>query len=395
MQMTNALWTLFFLLIQPLFLIGLGFAFWNRNKRIKYVRKEYRTNFNRSFFEVSDFFLKAIIPSIILSVLSVLIGLPLTIEWFFIYQAVTIILLLIGGARFIHPFFTFPLTSISIYILKQFNQSPPLGILEVFNRNLMLDLSFQTDQLPMVIFNSLVFVVLLLASTVFLLNGKDSNKLYPVLKSSNRGKTVAKYQHQKLWLLPLAVIVPGEVFQPFASWWPFFNIGGQDYTVLLLPVLLGLHFTVSTQLIEEAIENLKRDFTVLLAVLAVLTGVIYIYPEYSIFSAGIALIGGFSVLYRHRRRENLWSFKYGPADEGLRVISIRPDSPAERMNLSIGDIITDINDYKMTSKDQFYEVLTHNRSYIKMRVKRKDGEIVIADTPLFDDDVNNLGLLVL
>ncbi|HLR92751.1 MAG TPA: PDZ domain-containing protein, partial [Atopostipes sp.] len=73
----------------------------------------------------------------------------------------------------------------------------------------------------------------------------------------------------------------------------------------------------------------------------------------------------------------------------------RRDSPAERMNLSIGDIIMDMNDQSITTREEFNERVAYNRSYVKMRIRRKDGEIVITETPLYDDDYNNLGLLIL
>lgn len=191
------------------------------------------------------------------------------------------------------------------------------------------------------------------------------------------------------------VVVPGEVIEPFADWWPLLNIGGERFALLILPVLIGLHYTVSTQLLNEATSIIQKEFRWLS--LVGLLGVVltYFYPILSIVVTGLLLIIGLFILYRHRKRENLWTFRYGPADEGLRVIAVRPDSPAERLNLSIGDIIMDMNDKAMNSREEFNEMLAYNRSYIKMRIKRKDGEIVIAETPLYDDDYNNLGLLIL
>lgn len=395
MILTNVVWALLLFFVQPLFLIAVIYTLWNRHNRVSYVRKTYRMNFNRSYFEVADFFLKAFIPGLLVSALILVLGIPLTIEWYLIYQVLTIFLLLISGSRFIHPLFTFSLSAIALFILDYFKQSLPLARLEPLNRESLFSLSFTPPDFSALFLNIMLVAVLILFFTNFLLNDKDLNKLFPMLRSSKRGKTVAKYQNKTLWLMPLAVIVPGEVVEPFAAWWPFFNIGGERFAILLLPILIGFHYTVSTQLLQEASLRLKQELQLLLGVLILALGVAYFYSQFSILVAVVALIGGIYVLYRHRRRENLWAFRYGPADEGLRVISIRPDSPAERLNLSIGDIITDINDYKMDSHDDFYEVLTYNRSYIKMRIRRNDGEIVIADTPLYDDDVNNLGLLVL
>ena len=100
-------------------------------------------------------------------------------------------------------------------------------------------------------------------------------------------------------------------------------------------------------------------------------------------------------MIRHRRREKQWAFRYGPTNEGLRVIAIRSESPADRMSLSVGDTILEMNDTQMNSIEDYNRVVAYNRSYIKMRVLRVDNEIVMVQTPLYDDDFNSLGLLIL
>lgn len=395
MTAIDLIWIILLFFIQPLFLAGLLYSFWNRRKRLTYVRETYRMNFNRSSFEVSDYFFKAIIMGLVLSLFSIGLGVPLTIEWYLVYQLLSLILLLFTGSRFIHPLFTFSLTSIILFLVDKFGQTIPLGWLEDLTSQDSFIIDFKLDDLSRLTINSLFFITIILFFTTFLMKNKDNNKLYPVLRASKRGKTVAKYQNKFLWLLPLAVLVPGHLIEPIASWWPLLTIGGKKFGVILLPIIIGMQFTVSTQLIGDAIKYMKQDLQRLAGLASVLFLLSYFYREFTIWSLVIVLISGLFILYRHRQRENLWSFKYGPADEGLRVIAVRPDSPAERMDVSIGTIITHINDEEMNSKEDFYDVITYNRSYIKMRLKRSDGEIIMTETPLYDDDVNNLGLLIL
>ncbi len=54
-----------------------------------------------------------------------------------------------------------------------------------------------------------------------------------------------------------------------------------------------------------------------------------------------------------------------------------------------------MNDTEMNSIEDYNRVVAYNRSYIKMRVLRVDNEIVMVQTPLYDDDFNSLGLLIL
>lgn len=395
MLISNVLWALLLFFIQPVFIIGLLYALYNRNKRINYSRENFRVNFNRSSFELKDYFLKGLLPGIIISVLSIALGIPITLKWYVVYQAIAILLLVIGGSRFIHPIFTFSITSMLMYILDYFEFNLDFSWLrQVVNEDLF-SVNFELNNLSPLIINGLLFASLILLVSLFTMNTNQENKIFPILGSSKRGKTVAQYPMKSLWVLPMAVVVPGEVIEPFADWWPVFNIGSERFAFLLLPVLVGFHYTVSTQLFTEATDHLRKEFLWLGFIGFIGVAVSYFYPAFSIWVTGLVFILGLFILYRHRRRENMHNYRYGPADEGLRVIAVRQDSPAERMDLSIGDIIMNMNDQAVTTREAFNESVAYNRSYVKMRIRRKDGEIVIAETPLYDDDYNNLGLLIL
>lgn len=391
----NLLWSVILYFIQPIFIIGLLYAVYNRNQRVSYSREKFRVNFNRENFEVKDFLLKGVLPGVLLSVLSVLIGIPVTIEWYLVYQVLTIVLLLIGGSRFIHPVLTFSLSAIVLYGLNFIGVNLPLGWLSNLGGQEMFTFGETMGNLPNLTRNLLLLATIILFTSTFILDKKDDYKTFPTLKSSKRGKMVAKYQKKSLWILPLLVIVPGEVVEPFATWWPLLNIHGEQYAFLFLPILVGLHYTVSTQLLEEATLKLQKEFRYLAMLGLALFVASYFVPMMSLVGVVILLLGGLWILIRHRQRENMWNFRYGPADEGLRVIAVRKDSPAERLDLSIGDIILNLNEHELIDTAEYNKVLSANRSYAKMRIRRKDGEIVIAETPLYDDDYNNLGLLLL
>lgn len=395
MLMTNLLWAILLFFLQPVFIVGLFYANYNRNQRVKYSRKNFRVNFNRTNFELKDYLIKGLLPGMIISVFSIVLGIPLTIKWYLIYQMIAILFLLFGGSRFIHPLFTFSATSIVMYILNKLHLELNIDWVQRLTNDNLFIINFEPNALNSLLINSLLFTSLILLITAFAMNNYDTNKVFPKLGSSKRGKKVAQYPNNFLWLLPMVIVVPGKVIEHFAAWWPMLNIGGERFALLILPVLIGLHYTVSTQLLSEATERIQKEIFGLSVIGFLGFGLSYFYSPASVWVTGLIFILGLVVLYRHRKRENLWSFQYGPADTGLRIIAVRPDSPAERLNLSIGDIIMNMNDEEMNTREEFDEMLAYNRSYIKMRIQRKDGEIVIAETPLYDDDYNNLGLLIL
>lgn len=390
----NLLWTILLFFIQPLFLVGLLYTFINYRNRINYTRKNFRVNFVREKFEIKDFLLKGAIPGILISIITIGIGLPLSFEWYITYQVITVLLLLVGGYRLIHPIFTFSLSSIVMTGLSFLDIELPFNKLNpLFQNNQYTYGSINNPNQLMA--NALLLAAIILLVSVYMMKNREEEKMFPILRASKRGKRVAKYQKKTMWLLPLMIVVPGEAFSAFADWWPLLEINGQSYAFLFMPILVGFHFTVSTQLIQEATAKIRTEFRNVAFLGIVLFVLSYFVPQVSIFAAGLVLLLSMIVLIRHRRRENQWAFRYGPTNEGLRVIAIRSDSPAQRMDLAVGDTILEMNDHDMNHKEDYNRVLAYNRSYIKMRIRRTDGEIVITQTPLYDDDFNNLGILIL
>lgn len=194
MLMTNILWAILLYFLQPVFIIGLLYTIFNRNKRVKYSRKKFRVNFNRTNFELKDFFIKGLLPGVLVSILSLVLGVPLTIEWYLIYQIIAILFLLIGGSRFIHPVFTFSMTSILMYAANLFQFDLNFQWLQpVINENLFI-MNFELSSLPSLLTNVLLFTSLILLITTFVMSRDNENKIFPILGSSKRGKTIASIQ---------------------------------------------------------------------------------------------------------------------------------------------------------------------------------------------------------
>lgn len=388
----NILFAILLFFIQPTFIVGVLLAFLARNQRISYARSQLRASIYKDNYELKRFFLWGLIPGALISLVVVLAGLPVTLSWILFYQVLTLLFLGLGY-RFIHPIFTFSAAGLAL-----------LGI-TLFNVNISEHISFAGEwvapleegvtqglQMNQII---LILALITLLTTVITLQTGDLAKFTPRFLQTKRGKLVARYRMKPFWLVPVLLVVPGESFGALFEWWPVFSIGNQTFSFFLLPVLFGFRYTVQAQLPSEAKDRLMKEF-VGLAGLGILA---FAATFWQIEAAPIGLvllfIGGVIVLYRHRKREQRWSFQFGPAEHGLRVVGVRPDSPAEKMDLDIGDAILDCNDIELHDADQFYEALSSNRAYCRLRIRRKDGEIVLTETAIYDDDPHDLGVITL
>lgn len=388
----NTLLALLLYIIQPTFIIGVLLLFLSVNRRIAYSRRQLRTSIYRERYEYKRFFLWGIIPGLLVSLVSILAGLPVTIDWLIAYQVVT--LLLLGfGFRFIHPIFTFSLSALGLLTLGQvFSYEEPVStILALWNSPFTGDelLSFQGVR-PV-----FVLAVLVLLSTILTLHLGKMNQFTPRFLKTKRGKLVARYRMTPFWLLPLLVVVPGETFTQLFDWWPVFTIGSQSYSFLLVPVLMGFRYTVQAQMPTQAKNMILKDFIYLGAFSVVMFAFTFWQIEFAAAGLAVLLAGGIGVLYRHRLRERKWNFRFGPAEEGLRVVAVKPDSPAEKMGLEIGDVLLEANQIKLTSVEDLTESLFMNRTYCKLKVKRIDGELVMTETTIYEDDAHDLGLILL
>ncbi|MER2063134.1 MAG: PDZ domain-containing protein [Alkalibacterium sp.] len=388
----NTILALLLFILQPTFIIGIVLTLLAKNRRFKYSRSKLRTTIYKENYEIKRFLTWGLIPGLILSVLSVLIGLPVTIDWLIIYQIVTILFLGLGY-RFIHPVFTFSASGLVVLAMNMFVTDTSLfgEILDQWGSPIVSETTMNYSSAQIVF----LLAMLILLSTIGVLYKGNMNQFVPRFLKTKRGKLVARYRMTPLWLMPLVVVVPGETFTALFDWWPVFSIGTQTYSFLLIPVLLGFRYTVQAQLPSEAKQGLVRDFSILTALSVVLFLSTFWVEMMSAVGLLILLAGGVYVLFRHRQRERKWAFKFGPDQDGLRIVAVRPDSPAERMSLEVGDVLVESNEMTLHTAEDLTESLFNNRSYSKLKVKRLDGELVMTETPIYEGDAHDLGLVTL
>ncbi|QQP70613.1 PDZ domain-containing protein [Carnobacterium sp. CS13] len=378
-------------LIQPTFLVGLIIAIGTSYQRIKTERSNHRVAIYKAFYEVKNYLLLGLVTGLIGSLLSIGIGFPITLDWIIVYQVVTILLMLVGY-RFVHPLFAFSLTTLVLIggamvgTQDTFNFLPagwyrPLTQMQWVNTSLITNVLFIT--------------VFLLAMTLVTLSKHATKQLSPRFLNTKRGKKIARYQIKPFWVVPLLLIIPGESFGAFFDWWPVFAIGNQTYSFFWLPILMGFRFTVQSQMPKAATELIVKDLAVL-TVVAGLTAIGSIWTSYSGFAGLILLIvGGAVVLYRHRQREKKWTFLFGPSDSGIKVIGVRPDTPAEKMELTVGDTLVSCNDHPLATEEDFHQALSSNSVYCRLKVKGPDGELRLTETALYADSPHEIGLVLL
>lgn len=387
-QRIGAMIGLFFL--QPLFWVGVLVSWRTAHKRISHERKTLRVAVFKEKYEIRNYLLKGLGVGIFVSLIGSFIGLSLPIEVFFVYQVLAILSLVVGY-QFIHPLFTLSLSTLLIlgYSLFYAEKLPAMSLL---NKTLF----GASRRFPLDMSGSLLGIIALVTvGTGFHLMRTKKYRLSPLFSKTKRGKTLAGYAMNPFWLVPVALIVPAQLFTSVFPWWPVFTIGATSHTILFFPLIVGLHYKIQTQFPDVAAYKIGKEL-VGVGILGLLFagGSLYV-PVVGPIGLLVMIGSGLLVLYRHRLREDNWGFVYAPHEDGWKVVGVRPDTLAEKMDIEPGEIILECNQFTKEQTTDFYEALASNRVYCKLRIKRTDGQIRLAETAIYDDDSHDLGIIVI
>ena len=81
-------------------------------------------------------------------------------------------------------------------------------------------------------------------------------------------------------------------------------------------------------------------------------------------------------------------------DEGIRIISVQPETPAAKMKLQPGDVILTCNNRVVNSEKEFYQALQLNSAYCHVKVRTYEGDLRIAESAIFMDSPHEIGLIL-
>lgn len=350
-------------------------GFW----RIKRERRDFLVRVHTNFLELRHLFPAGILVGVVLSIVSILLGLTIPLKLLFIVALATIILTVIGNARLLSAAFTIgiPLLLLSSFSLFSFewNFLGPMDSNDLLGASVMLGL--------------------LMVAEGFLMLKNGLKDVSPKLRTSRRGLTVGALQTKRFWLLPSFLFLPSGVLTMPFDWWPVISSGSTGYSLVLLPFLLGFQQQIQTELPEAAVRRMGKNVLILglLVLMASIVSALLLPVYAAIITSVFALLGRIWIAYRHRIRENNYPYYFAPRNSGVMVLDVLPDSPADKMGLKTGEIIQTCNKVKVNSKEEMYQALSKNRAYCKLEVFDHNNEIRIVQGALYEGDHHELGIL--
>src|SRR5699024_3729980 len=248
---------------------------------------------------------------------------------------------------------------------------------------LIMSLSFNPAYLSAVYTIGLTYVVLLflallglllIIEAIFIKKIKD-NQITPSLKLSNRGVWIGALNMNKASLIPIFIFVPADKLSFIADFWPSFSIAETQYSLVLFPFIIGYNYQIINEYIHRASNKISKQTLYLGIFILILASASFYYPIFSFIAILIAIIGKELITIKYKVKSKKGEKYYAPLNQGLKVLAIIPNTPAERLNILVGETIARVNNIEVNNEKEFYRALQDKSASFKLDVLNKNQEV--------------------
>jgi len=377
---------LFFL--QPLLWLGLLRSYIVAKRRVKYERYQFGSAINAQLVEVRHFLMDGLLLGILMTVISLGLGLVVSPVWVVIYETLAVISIVIIPSALV------PVTVFGLSWLVYWLMSPQLtSVGGILQRHGVATTSMSGN----LIVNGLILLAIIIATTAIILRWHDRQGQSPQLQPDQRGKRLVRYRWQQLLVLPVGVLVPGDWIHTTFSWWPVFMVGERSFSILLLPLLVGMSVRVYKQLPQLAWRQLAARLSgvaVVSVILAIAARFAALSPQWLLGLVAVVVVLIWVVIAQHRYQDRHQQFRYSDTELGLRVIGLRPNTPADKLSIDLGDVILECNRESVNTEAQFYAALLKSPTYVHLKVRNRQQELIITETAIYSGAPHELGIVL-
>ncbi|AIR10849.1 PDZ domain-containing protein [Ligilactobacillus salivarius] len=363
-------------LLTPVLWLGILYVIISYNQRINKERKQFRVAINKDFYEGRNFIKYGLFFFVIGSLISMILGLTLPTNSVYIYQILVVLAFLING---------FSTTSMLLVMTAA-------GILELVVPRFI---TFFGDVFPEISGPSwLLLIFISILADYYLTRNMKKHPLSPRIKSGKRGRNIATYLGRETVVFPLLTLIPSGTLSSTLNFWPVFNIGNQKFSLILFPIFISTSVKVIKRAKERVIQDKLKNIELLLG----LTFVLIVLTKFmsKLFLISLIILTVVSIFFeiKLRKKEKDANSWYVETDEGIRIISVQPETPAAKMKLQPGDVILTCNNRVVNSEEEFYQALQLNSAYCHVKVRTYEGDLRIAESAIFMDSPHEIGLIL-
>lgn len=349
--------------------------------RVKRERRNFHIRAENAYYELKQLIPLGLLIGLITSLVTISIGLAIPMIAVIFIVLSTFILSLSSKIRLLSPVYTVGFAFFATIFAFNEKWKIPYVPKEFMNKEQAIFPSIAV----------LLGLLIICEGVLIIRNGRKGTS--PMLVKSKRGQVVGIHEIKRVWMLPVFLFIPGGSIQALFEWWPVLTVGSQTFSLLLFPFTVGFHQQVQGHLPIKAVSSFGKKVIYLGIIIALLSVSGYWYPIASIVVVALAIIGRELLTLKQNLTDENLPFYFSKKNHGLMILGIIPDSPAFKMSLQVGELITKVNGTAIKDEKGFYHALQRNRAHCKLEVLNVHGEVRFVQRALFEGDHHELGIL--
>lgn len=370
--------------VNPVFYIALLAAVLLGYYRVKKERKIFRIRIVYGLTEFKRLMKDGWLYALIFSVLFAGIGLVVPMDWLIALSIVSIVLMAT----------TFYQAGSFIYLA-----AAAVGLSWLFSANdWTLNFGFFKFEGVAFSYEWLVPVALIAGALVFaegkMIGRAAAEAASPRLHKSGRGLKAAAYISKRLWLLPILLVVPGSLIESYAPYWPQLPIGESSFSLILFPFIFGFQGRSQRTLPVYLYPQVAKAVSTLGIGILVVGLAALLWQPLAVVALAAGVIGRIAIAVRFAMKERSGNYAVTPQSQGVMIVDVLPDSPADKMGLLRGEVIRKVNGIAIANESELYEAIQVNAAHCRLEVLDHNLEVRLRQHVIFRHDHHRLGLLV-
>lgn len=358
---------------------------WRR--QVEMERKLFSTKLHTVSEGVLQSVFYGLLGSLLASVLFIGLGVVLSLE-VFLYLWIISLLLMLFHVRYLCFAYSGAILGVLVLLVQVFPQGQEIQGISVLWQAL------ENVYLPSVF----AAVALLHGVEALLVLISGAKKATPMFIQSKRGRLIGAFQIQHFWFVPLFVLVQGEqqAVPALFTGWPLFS--GEHVlpvSFIFLPAVLGFSEQAVTMTPQQKARFSAKWLLLYSGLLLVLSLCsIYVNEWFLWLAIVFSFIGHEAIVWLSRWREATGTPIFVHPHEGLKILAIIPNSPAERIGLQAGEVILRANGQALYQRKDLYAAMQSNLAFCKLDIRNHEGEIKFAKTSVYQQDHHQLGIIL-
>ena len=371
------------LFLNPLLYIAILVLIFFGYQRVKRERKYFKIRILGGWTELK-LSIGAIVISLVLSLVLILIGAVLPVQFLIVLAIVSAVCLIAQLFFALSPVVLFTITLLVLWLIKYDDAAFELWSMKVDGLSL---------NAPVIATITIVAGVLLLAESQFIRNWA-TYLASPILERTKRGGKAVAYISKSTWILPIFVLIPGDVIPSYLPYFPIFGFGETQFSLVVFPFIIGFKQLSRKQLPVYFYPQYSKSVLIIgqIVVMGGLAG--YFEPVVAVIlliTGAVLRILVTAVANRDQKKD---TYAVVPMPNGTMIAAVLPDSPAQKMGLKAGEVIKRVNGQEVFNERELYEALQINAALCKLEVLDHQNELRLTQHVVHSDDHHRIGVLL-